>query len=66
MIELNIKGMSCPHCVKAVSEALGTVPGVIRVVSVDLESGRTRVEGNADPQALVAAIRTAGYEAQAV
>jgi copper chaperone CopZ len=64
MIELEIRGMTCPHCVRAVSEALANVPGVTRVVAVELETGRALIEGMADPGALIAAVRTAGYEAE--
>jgi len=63
MIELNVRGMTCQHCVKAVTEALAAVPGVRRVVSVELAAGRALVEGEVDPEALVAAVREAGYEA---
>lgn len=66
MIELKVKGMSCQHCVKAVSEALASVPGVSRVVSVELDSGRALVEGDAEPEALASAVAEAGYEAEVV
>jgi len=58
--------MSCPHCVKAVTEALASVPGVIRVVSVDLDSGRALVDGDAEPGALASAVAEAGYGADVV
>lgn len=64
MIELEIKGMSCQHCVKAVTDALSKVSGVARVVTVDLDAGRATVEGDVDPQALAAAVKEAGYEAE--
>ena len=64
MIDLTIKGMSCQHCVKAVREALAAVPGVNRVTSVDLESGRASVEGEVEPRVLIAAVKEAGYEAE--
>ncbi len=63
MIELKIEGMNCQHCVKAVSDALAEVPGVTRVESVDLDSASARIEGEADPQALIAAVKAAGYQA---
>ncbi|AWN16764.1 heavy metal binding protein [Salinisphaera sp. LB1] len=55
--------MSCQHCVAAVNEALAEVDGVERVVQVDLDSGVAEVEGDADTQALLAAVREEGYEA---
>ena len=63
MIELHVTGMTCQHCVRAVREALGAVPGVTRVIEVDLDGARARVEGDADPAALIAAIKDAGYTA---
>ncbi|MDR3242321.1 MAG: copper ion binding protein [Clostridiales Family XIII bacterium] len=43
---LNVEGMSCEHCVKAITNAVGALPGVTGV-SVDL-SGKT-VEFEYDP-----------------
>src|SRR5947207_15166275 len=39
---LKIEDMSCQHCVRAVAEALGEVPGV-RSAEVDLEHGEATV-----------------------
>lgn len=64
MIELNVEGMSCMHCVKAVTEALSAVPGVTAVQDVDLEQGLARVDGSPEPEALVAAVKEAGYQAE--
>ncbi len=61
---LRIEGMSCGHCTQAVSSALAAVPGVTAVPVVDLARGEALVEGNPDPQALLAAVRTEGYEAE--
>lgn len=66
MIKLNIEGMTCNHCVKAVTQALSQVPGVTRVVKVDLDSHEATVEGAPDPQALVAAVTEEGYQARVV
>lgn len=60
--ELNITGMSCGHCVKAVEGALKAVPGV-QDVRVDLEGGRATVEGQAEGTALIAAVTEEGYGA---
>lgn len=59
---LNISGMTCGHCVSAVNRALQQVPGV-ETVEVSLDPQQAVVTGNADPQALMAAIREEGYEA---
>lgn len=61
--ELQISGMSCGHCVKAVEGALKAVPGV-QDVRVDLAGGRATVQGDADGRALVAAVVEEGYAAQ--
>lgn len=59
-----IKGMTCGHCVMAVTKALGRVPGVSKVEGVDLASGRATLEGTPDEQAVIAAIQDEGYEAK--
>jgi copper chaperone len=64
MIEIKIQGMSCQHCVRAVSEALAEVPGVTAVREVSLERGVATVDGTPTAEALVAAIRDAGYQAE--
>jgi copper chaperone len=58
-----IKGMTCGHCVMAVTKALGRVPGVSNVESVDLTSGRAMLEGTPDEKAVIAAIQEEGYTA---
>ena len=63
--QLNITGMSCGHCVKAVEKALRGVPGV-QSAEVSLEAGRATVQGDADAQALMAAVKEEGYGAEAV
>jgi copper chaperone len=62
---LQIKGMTCDHCVRAVTKALQGVTGVDSV-SVDLGAGRARVDGAADPASLVQAVEKQGYEARVV
>ena len=64
MIKLKIDGMSCDHCVRAVSKALGEVPGVGRVVEVSLDRGEALLEGEADPARLIAAVEDEGYKAE--
>ncbi|TAK88037.1 MAG: copper chaperone [Betaproteobacteria bacterium] len=62
---LQIKGMTCDHCVRAVTKALQGVAGVANV-SVDLGAGRAQVDGPADPASLVRAVEKQGYEARVV
>lgn len=61
--ELTITGMTCGHCEKAVQSALKQVPGV-QDVHVNREAGRATVTGNAEAQALIAAVTEEGYGAQ--
>ncbi len=61
-VELQVQGMSCGSCVKQVTQALRTLNGV-REVTVDLQSGRVRVNGDPDSNALLAVLQEAGYPA---
>ena len=64
-IHLSIPGMKCNGCVSAVEKALNSEVGVNQV-SVDLESKRAEVESDASVAVLVAAIKTAGFDAEAL
>ncbi len=64
MIELKVTGMTCNHCEASVQTALNEVDGVERVMVVDRDMERAVVKGTADPQALVAAVKAKGYEAE--
>jgi copper chaperone CopZ len=57
-----VTGMTCQHCVHAVTEEVSSVPGVSDV-SVDLDSGRLTVVSSAEvPFAAIAtAVDEAGY-----
>ena len=66
--KLSIRGMTCDHCRRKVEDALNGVEGVYGVF-VDLEAGEAEVtfgEGTAGAEALVGAVRAAGYEAEVV
>jgi copper chaperone len=63
MLKLKVDGMTCDHCVKAVTRAASGTPGVEKVRSVDLKSGEVLLDGSPDPAALVRAIAAAGYTA---
>lgn len=58
-----VVGMTCSHCVGAVTEEVGQVPGVT-AVDVDLDSGALTVTADApvDEGAVRAAVEEAGYE----
>lgn len=65
--ELKIKGMSCQHCVKHVTNALQEVAGVT-AVKVDLDQANATVEtdGSVGEQVLKDAVAEAGYEVTAI
>ncbi len=46
-VTLNVEGMSCGHCVKAVEGSVGALNGVSSV-KVDLENKKVDVEFNKD------------------
>ena len=60
MPDLAVEGMTCAHCVRAVTEAVAGLPRVAGV-QVDLAAGAVRVEGDADEAAVRAAIAAEGY-----
>ena len=58
-----VVGMTCDHCVAAVTEEVAQIDGV-ESVAIDLASGRVTVEAATDIPAadFAAAIDEAGYE----
>jgi copper ion binding protein len=61
---LKVQGMSCEHCVRAVSKALEDLPG-LNDVKVELKSGTVSFRhdpAKTDLAAIEAAIVEAGYE----
>lgn len=63
-MELGIHGMHCAACVRRVEKALAQVAGVTSA-AVDLAAEKATVKTDApvSPDALVAAVEQAGYEA---
>ncbi|MDE6498000.1 MAG: permease [Muribaculaceae bacterium] len=61
MKEYKIEGMMCNHCRANVEKTIAALPGVEKV-TVDLAAGRAQVEGNAAPEAVIAAVAAAGYD----
>ncbi|MFJ9542125.1 heavy-metal-associated domain-containing protein [Streptomyces sp. NPDC101225] len=59
----HVKGMTCSHCVQAVTSEIGGLPG-IEDVQVDLASGQVTVNSEQPPDlaAVAAAVDEAGYE----
>jgi copper chaperone len=63
---LRIEGMTCEHCVRAVTRALEGTDGVSRA-KVDLQEGSARVEydeSRTSPQQLAKAVMEEGYIAE--
>ena len=71
-LDLAVEGMTCASCVMRVEKRLGRLPGVEATVNLALEQAHVRVavpdDGSApaDVDALVAAVRAAGYDAHAL
>jgi copper chaperone len=63
MTTIKVKGMSCNHCVMAVTKALGTVDG-IQDVKVSLEAGEAVFEETkpVDMTVVKEKIEKAGFE----
>lgn len=59
--ELQVKGMSCQHCVKAVTQALQARDADAQV-SVDLPAGKVSVRTQLSRETTAAAITDEGYE----
>lgn len=62
---LKVEGMTCNHCVMAVTNALEELEGVVRA-EVSLEEGKAEVQhddGRPDFAAMQAAVDEAGYTA---
>ena len=59
-LSLPVEGMTCASCSGRVERALKAVPGVTDA-SVNLATARAEVAGTADPDAVIAAVRAAGY-----
>ena len=60
---VSITGMTCAHCVSAVTTELTGLPDVTEV-QVDLDAGVATITSDTalDPDALRAAVEEAGYE----
>jgi copper chaperone len=56
----DVQGMTCAHCVKAVTSAVRALDPAA-MVSVDLAGGQVRVDSTLEPQRIAAAIRGEGY-----
>jgi uncharacterized membrane protein YraQ (UPF0718 family)/copper chaperone CopZ len=60
-VTLKVKGMTCNHCVSAVTRAMNETPGVASA-SVDLKSGKATAEGSGiDAEQIKKSIEDLGY-----
>ncbi len=66
VVELRVTGMTCDHCVRAVTGAIGDAEGVNPdSVQVMLDAGEARFEGDGfNIQQILEAIEEEGYEAE--
>jgi copper chaperone len=64
-IAIEISGMSCGHCLNAVSKAIGGVPGV-EVKSVRIGRAELKVTDVAAVERVKAAIDEAGYRVEGI
>jgi copper chaperone len=63
MTTFDVKGMTCSHCVRAVTSAVQEIDAKARV-EVDLASGTVLVDSTSPAAAIEQAIEAAGYEAK--
>ncbi|WP_248963819.1 cation transporter [Sphaerisporangium perillae] len=59
-VNVSVPAMLCRRCVRVVSRRVRDVPGVVWL-EVDAARGLVQVRGNVDPQAILAALRSAGF-----
>lgn len=60
MIELQVEGMNCNHCVSKVTKAVKEIDANAKV-DVDLKSRKVRVESTSDLDDIRSAVIDAGY-----
>ena len=63
-IDLAVEGMTCASCVARVEKRLNQLPGVEATVNLPLESAHVVASADIDDDALVAAVKKAGYDAR--
>ncbi len=63
MQKIQVKGMSCQHCVAAVKEALEKISGISQV-TVSLEENQASYEGEISKEQAKEAIEAIGFEVE--
>lgn len=61
MIMMKVNGMSCGHCVRAITKVLIELDNTAKV-QIDIASQTVRFDGDADQEEVVLAIQDAGYD----
>ncbi|MDO8418296.1 MAG: cation transporter [Agitococcus sp.] len=61
MFVIKVNGMSCGHCVSAITKALAELDKTAKV-QIDKASQTVRFDGDADQEEVVLAIQEAGYD----
>ena len=59
----NVQGMTCGHCVKAVTRAVKEQDAAAKV-EIDLAAKQVRVQSELAPEQILTAIRDEGYQAE--
>ena len=65
---LKVTGMTCGHCVRSVTDAIGSLEGV-QSTNVELKDGRAIIvydESRVSPRDMVSAVMDEGYTAEEV
>lgn len=65
MQRFNVQGMTCAHCVRAITQALQSSDPAADV-KVDLASGEVRVESTLTAEAIISLISAEGYAVQVI
>ncbi|QMV62480.1 cation transporter [Pseudomonas berkeleyensis] len=63
MQQFKVSGMSCGHCVRAITQAIQMLDQAAKV-EVDLAAGLVRVESSLNAEQVQTAIREEGYQAE--
>ncbi|MGI4841410.1 MAG: heavy-metal-associated domain-containing protein [Janthinobacterium lividum] len=65
MQHFDVKGMTCQHCVRAVTQAVQDQDPAA-TVEVDLKTGQVNVQSSLAPDVIIGVIGTEGYAAKAL
>ncbi len=65
MPSFSVRGMTCGHCMKAVTASIQAIDPAAKV-QVDLAGGTVRVDSERPASAIAQAITEAGYPASAI